>query len=285
MPSEITTRRSSRKEENSCSNSAPSRGFLTATKIIALTTSLVMGTVESANAELAAPYYTESCLLNSGTDGAKDLVGVGLCNLVKGSAHISSSTSSAGVATAFADGTFVGFNIARANIDYAFSVNGPLSGIYVPVFVVTNMHVGVSPSFGAQAILEVLSSDERDYLGQILDTREVGPIAGYSGALAFLARTGIVNTVSMSAVVSLSSSRPISGTAEAYVDPYIYIDPGFLAGHPGYSISVSSGFPNVPVSLPVPEPESWALFAIGLGMLSGRLASRRGQRARGPSFS
>ena len=95
----------------------------------------------------------------------------------------------------------------------------------------------------------------------------------------------MVNTVSMSALVSLSSGRPVSGNAEASVDPYIYIDPGFLAGHPGYSVSVSPGFPNVPVPLPVPEPASWALFTVGFGMLSRRIAAHRVRSARRPSFS
>ena len=274
MPAGTVTRRESHGKDFFM-NSTPSRALLTATKVIVLATSLVMTTVDSANAALGAPYFTESCLLNGGTDGAKELVGAGACDLVKGAAHISASTSFAGFATAIADGTLTGFNIARASINYQFSVSGPVGGIYVPVFVVTEMHVRVSASFGAIASLEVLSSDERDYLGQILDTRDVGPVADFSGPLPFLARSGIVNTVSMDALVSASSHSPISGHAEAFVDPYIYIDPAFLAGHPGYSVSVSSGFPNVSPPLPVPEPESWALFALGFGMLSGRVASRR----------
>ncbi|HNH34685.1 MAG TPA: PEP-CTERM sorting domain-containing protein [Rhodocyclaceae bacterium] len=285
MPKEFASGCPGRKGADAPVNGGWSHDFSNPAKILALVTSLVLGAVGSANAELAPPRYAESCLLNSGADGAKDLVGVGLCNVVKGTAHLSSATSSAGVATAFADGTFVGFNVARATIDYAFSVDGPLNGVYVPVFVVTNMHVAVSPSFAAQAMLEVLSRDERDYLGQILDTSDAGPTADYSGALAFFARTGMVNTVSMSALVSLSSGRPVSGNAEASVDPYIYIDPGFLAGHPGYSVSVSPGFPNVPVPLPVPEPASWALFTVGFGMLSRRIAAHRVRSARRPSFS
>lgn len=283
MPAETVTRRESQGKDFFV-NSTPSRALLTATKMIVLATSLVMATVDSANAALGAPYFTESCLLNHGTDGVKELAGAGVCDLVKGAAHISASTSFAGFATAIADGTLTGFNIARASIDYQFSVSGPVSGIPVPIFVVTEMHVRVSGSFWAGASLEVLSSDERDYLGQILDTRKVGLVADFSGALPFLARSGIVNTVSMTAGVSASSSSPISGHAEAFVDPYIYIDPAFLAAHPGYSVSVSSGFPNVPLPLPVPEPESWALFAVGFGMLSRRVALHRIQSAGRPSL-
>ena len=54
---------------------------------------------------------------------------------------------------------------------------------------------------------------------------------------------------------------PTSGTASAFVDPLIYIDPAFLIDHPGYSIEVDAGIGNTPA---VPEPTSVAMLAAGV---------------------
>jgi PEP-CTERM motif len=60
------------------------------------------------------------------------------------------------------------------------------------------------------------------------------------------------------------------GSAQSYIDPYIYIDPTFLAANPGYTIEVSYGFGNnPPTGSTVPEPASLALVGIGLLGLVG----------------
>jgi hypothetical protein len=62
------------------------------------------------------------------------------------------------------------------------------------------------------------------------------------------------------------------GAFSAYADPYIYIDPTFLASNPGYSVVVSAGIDNAPISA-VPEPCALAIFGValvGIGMMRGQ---------------
>ena len=67
---------------------------------------------------------------------------------------------------------------------------------------------------------------------------------------------------------------PTFGTATAFIDPLISIDPAFLALHPEYSIEVDAGIGNS-VST-VPEPSTVILVSIGLiGCLSRRSISAR----------
>lgn len=66
-----------------------------------------------------------------------------------------------------------------------------------------------------------------------------------------------------------------SGTATAYIDPYITIAPSFLASNPGYSIVVSNGISNIS---PAPEPETYTMLLVGLGLL-GFIAYRRKDNA------
>ena len=59
---------------------------------------------------------------------------------------------------------------------------------------------------------------------------------------------------------------PTFGTATAFVDPLIFIDPAFLALHPQYSIEVDAGIGNGNAAA-VPEPGSLALMMAGAFVL------------------
>jgi hypothetical protein len=64
--------------------------------------------------------------------------------------------------------------------------------------------------------------------------------------------------------------------ASARADPYFYIEPDFLATHPGYSLDFSAGVGNSPIHVPttVPEASTWAMMIMGLGGI-GAVARRR----------
>jgi len=91
------------------------------------------------------------------------------------------------------------------------------------------------------------------------------------------------NIVNIPFSISANSSQSIfldvyasvGGTTAAFttIDPTIQIDPDFLAENPGYSLVFSPGIGNTPVSA-APEPSSWLLMILGLGVVGGLLRRR-----------
>lgn len=72
-----------------------------------------------------------------------------------------------------------------------------------------------------------------------------------------------------------SSARSEFNIAEsfAYMDPYFVISPEYLAFHPNTIMSFTAGVGNDNPLAPVPEPETYAMFIAGLGLVG--LMSRR----------
>ncbi len=85
------------------------------------------------------------------------------------------------------------------------------------------------------------------------------------------ALTGATNqiTVSTNAYVDTTNSSP-GITLDAFADPLVAFAPGFDAT--GYSIVLSAGVAN---ALPVPEPQSYALLAVGMVALAFALRRAR----------
>ena len=67
-----------------------------------------------------------------------------------------------------------------------------------------------------------------------------------------------------------------NGYASAMVDPVITIDPTFLANNPGYSLAFDQGVGNTAA----PEPSTWVLMTLGLGLMGSGLRKRASQRLR-----
>src|SRR5438045_12033 len=83
----------------------------------------------------------------------------------------------------------------------------------------------------------------------------------FLGVLPFSTLSDGVNTLDM----QLFMADLFAGTADAFFDPYIFIDPVWLSSHPGYSVIVSPGIGNAAPGVPgVPEPGTLALFGAGL---------------------
>ena len=63
-----------------------------------------------------------------------------------------------------------------------------------------------------------------------------------------------------------STDMGLSSSGEAVADPYIYIDPAFLAANPGVTLEISPGVGNTPpTTSAAPEPQGWLLLLMGVG--------------------
>jgi len=69
--------------------------------------------------------------------------------------------------------------------------------------------------------------------------------------------------------LTASTGASSGGHAAAFADPYVQIDPNFLAANPGYSLSFSEGVVNA-----VPEPASGLLMLAGLALLASKRRRR-----------
>jgi hypothetical protein len=89
---------------------------------------------------------------------------------------------------------------------------------------------------------------------------------------------GLIRLEAISDVVSNAVGQ--SSVTSAYADPYITIDPTWARAHPGYSLSFSAGAGDTSPAAGAPEPATWAMTLVGLGLVGGafRHRSRRTPR-------
>lgn len=69
-----------------------------------------------------------------------------------------------------------------------------------------------------------------------------------------------------------------SGTATAFIDPYLFLDPSLVAL--GYSVITSDGIGNnLTVNAAVPEPSTWAMMLLGFAGVSFMTYRRKSKPA------
>lgn len=159
-------------------------------------------------------------------------------------------------------------------IRYGYAVEGPVNGISVPLFVVPILYASVSaadPRSNAMARFEMTAAGNAGvHLYNILaEASSAGrPTAAFSGTLPFSASSGAVGFINLQVDAVVWGA----GTADAFADPYIFIDPAFLASNPGYSVVLSPGIGNAPV------PEPAALVQLGVGLAAVAFVRRRRKR-------
>jgi len=93
----------------------------------------------------------------------------------------------------------------------------------------------------------------------------------FTDAVSFSSNT--LYEVELGAAVYTDAAGQI---AEAIADPYIKIDPSFLAANPGYSLEFSAGIDNVPMS-ETPLPPALPMFCAALLALGAFAWGRREQ--------
>jgi hypothetical protein len=90
------------------------------------------------------------------------------------------------------------------------------------------------------------------------------PGSDWQGTLTATAWVGYQNIIGL----DVSAGVEGNGFAATYADPYVYIDPAFLADHPGYSLEFSPGVGNG-LATSTPEPSTLLLTAVALAALVG----------------
>jgi hypothetical protein len=179
-----------------------------------------------------------------------------------------------------------------ASTVYSLAIIGPdTGGISIPVLIQGVISLQASGLASASGSLFVNSTDNIQELAASYVCSPLQNIGdNMCGAMTvsggFGISPGVVYTVSMDVSLHADSNyygnggQWWTGTAMAYVDPSIYIDPSF-ANAGAYQIIVSEGVGNPPptfgdpASTSVPEPGSLAV--VGVGLVGLGLLTRRGR--------
>ena len=146
--------------------------------------------------------------------------------------------------------------IAAASLLYYWMVQGP-AGTSVPLDLTYSAELSLPDGDSGSVSI--------NFCGGHCSGTALSPNSAASGVLTTEDVTGAVGTTTLT--VGAAGTNPfVGGSAIAYIDPVISIDPSFAAIDPNYqqdySIILSAGIGNSPAS--VPEPSSSALLAAGL---------------------
>ena len=183
-------------------------------------------------------------------------------------------------------------NSGTVTLVYDYAVVGPVDGVAVPMLVTFSLGASASPPssagvFGSTALFGIGRPGESNLV--LREVTSGGSVCGtfcfgteFSGTVAFNQPTGLLEQVFMRVETfgrSADFCDSCFGDSSAFADPFISIDPAFLLTHPGYSLVLAAGIGNAPLApSAVPEPETYTMMLVGLGIL-GFVARRRKQVA------
>jgi len=215
------------------------------------------------------------------TAGQADLVG-STCTVTPAGCQTSEAETVEDGIVAQADGIAGGDATAssQAAITYQFAVTGTSEPVQLFIYGFASAAVdGVIASAEAQI---AYSTSEGPFNFEMLASQNGLPSTNTgpeSGNLfnAFMQAPGEIGTVTVYATCTVRTFTGYNGTCNADADPYITIDPTFLAANPGATLELSSGIEQVaPGSSSggttppgtMPEPGTLALMALGLPLLA-----------------
>jgi hypothetical protein len=195
-------------------------------------------------------------------------------------ASVISDSNNGVVVAAFGNG----FTFSRAVVYYEIQIAGP-ENIDVPVEVSGLVAAGgifTDGSSSASAYVEIS-------LPGVLWSQIASDETGGSGSPSHYFRETLNIRANQALIVALGATTSIwdynglyGEVGSAYADPFFQIDPAFLTTNPGYSVELSAGAFNVPVTA-TPEPTTGAAVCAGvllaLPLLRSRAAKSRGNDA------
>ncbi len=152
---------------------------------------------------------------------------------------------------------------AQGSISYNVEITGGQYGDSVPLLVAGSLSTSASApdggdvsygqaSIGITGFGGIYGDSASAFCGDVIRGADCSHPT-WSGILSAIGGVGYNNLIQISAMSVVESS----GSAYAFADPYVYIDPTFLAANPGYSLVLNVG--NSPTA--APEPSTLMLAA------------------------
>ncbi len=223
-----------------------------------------------------------------------------------GTVDISNPSYGSLTISASATGRGAGHGTASGEADYDLELVGPQNGGLIPLHADISMHAQVSvdssdfyANAGAGGGMGIFKPNGQNAypLGTVFAPKLVSPdqigasagedrcndaegpsgcvdVADFSGDLIYLLQPNVQYLVEVFAS-AVTGDRINAGqvgdtlqTAEAFVDPHLYLDDGSP-----YTLVLSQGVSNDPPGVgvgSVPEPSTWALLALGFGLVALR---------------
>ena len=147
-----------------------------------------------------------------------------------------------------------------ANLAYFYGVDGPQADVLVPLFITVQLSAQATrpPDSRSLGISQVQTRGGTLGVDKTVPSDDL--VTQFSGTLGFNQYSGRTDFIRLVA----GASGFNGGTADAFADPFVYIDPDWLAGHPGYSLVFSQAIANVAA---VPAPPALGLLATAIAGL------------------
>ena len=139
----------------------------------------------------------------------------------------------------------------------------------------------IQPTIGTSQLVSIAGGAGPAGFGIYCQTHACNSPADFSGTLKYELSPNVLYSVQIAVTAITSDNEGFAGgstlqSAEASLDPHIYLDPNFNI--PGLTLELSQDLDNVVGSAATPLPAALPLFATGLGAL-GLLGWRRKRKA------
>jgi hypothetical protein len=165
-----------------------------------------------------------------------------------------------------------GFGFGEVQMDYAIEVAGPASASAVPIVIADKASASSGLNDGSAAFVSVTFNGAGNYLLNLQSQNGTltfpgsPPASGETDGVYSFVNTEQVNVGSIYYLNIFVEAGARYTSADAFLDPYIYVDPTFPNADQ-YSILLSPGIGNS-LTAPVPEPSTWAMLLLGFSGIS-----------------